>query len=258
MSGGAFNLKYDMIVVDESESLLSHFDEGTMKGKEIDIWNFFDKLLKHTKKMVLMDGDISGRTLSFASSYGCMKYVNNVNCEGNKVFNLICDTIKWEMQLQDDLERFYAEDKNFRVCIASQSSNQALSLEDALKEKYPHLNVQRLVGLDSGKTKKDFLEDINKTLENVNVFIYSPVIESGVDITIKVKKLYGVLSCKSNSQRAFLQMLGRSRNVEEGRIDVLNDVRFKINNNYNFWKFKEVLELNLESVQQGLQWTVQP
>ena len=65
--------------------------------------------------------------------------------------------------------------------------------------KYPHLTVKRLVGLDSGKTKKDFLEDINKTLENVNVFIYSPVIESGVDITIKVKKIYGVLSCKSNS-----------------------------------------------------------
>ena len=152
-----------------------------------------------------------------------MKYVNNVNYEGNKVFHLICDTIKWEMQLQDDLERFYEEDKNFRICIVSQSSNQALSLEDALKEKCPHLNVQRLVGLDSGKTKKDFLEDINKTLEKVNVFIYSPVIESGVDITIKVKKLYGVLSCKSNSQRAFLQMLGRSRNVEDGRMEILND-----------------------------------
>ena len=39
-------------------------------------------------------------------------------------------------------------------------------------------------------------------------------------------------------------------------MDILNDVRFKVNNNYNFWKYKEVLELNLEAVQQGLQWTV--
>ena len=61
------------------------------------------------------------------------------------------------------------------------------------------------------------LEDINASLEAVNVFLYSPVIESGVDITIPVKKLYGVLSAKSNSQRAYLQMLARCRNVAEGR-----------------------------------------
>ena len=45
--------------------------------------------------------------------------------------------------------------------------------------------MKGLVGLDSGMTKKDFLEA-------VNVFIYSPVIESGVDITIPVNKIYGV------------------------------------------------------------------
>ena len=256
MNGGGFNLKYDMIVIDESESLLSHLDGGTMKGKEIDIYNFFDELLKHSKKMVLMDGDVSGRTLSFASSYGNMTYINNVNYEGNKTLNLICDTIRWETQLADDLDRFYAEDKNFRICIVCQGSGQALSMEEALEVKFPHLTIKRLVGTDSQKTKKDFLEDINKTLENTNIFIYSPTIESGVDITIKMKKLYGMLCIGANSQRAFLQMLGRSRNVEEGRIDVVNDVRFKINNNYNFWKYKELLELNLESVQQGLQWTV--
>jgi hypothetical protein len=233
VSGAAFELDYDMIVLDESESLLCHFDEGTMQYKEIDIWYFFDELLKHCKKMVLMDGDVSERSLSFASSYGRMVYVNNTNVEGKKTINLVCDRMKWETRLEEDLDRFYKEDKRFRVCIASQSSNQALSLEEGLGVKFPHLNIKRLVGLDSGRTKKQFLEDINKSLENVNVFIYSPVIESGVDITVKVKKLYGVICVKSNSQRAYLQMLARCRNVAEERIDVANDYRFTINNNYN-------------------------
>ena len=35
LSGEGFNLKYDMIILDESESLLAHFDEQTMSGKEI-------------------------------------------------------------------------------------------------------------------------------------------------------------------------------------------------------------------------------
>ena len=257
MSGEAFLLTYDMIVLDESESLLAHLDGGTMKNKEIDIWNFFDELLKHSKNMVLMDGDVSCRSLSFASSYGKMVNIDNANNEQNKVFNLICDKMKREQQLHDDIDKFYKQDKDFRICIVCQGCNQALGLEDGLKIKYPYLNIKRLIGTDSGKTKKNFMEDINKTLESVNIFIYTPVIESGVDITIKVKKLYGVLSCKSNCQRAFLQMLGRSRNVEEDRIDVANDIMFNINNNYNFWKYKEVLALNMVTVQQGLQWTVE-
>ena len=256
MNGAAFDLNYDMIVLDESESLLCHFDEGTMVRKEIEIWNFFDELLKHCKKMVLMDGDVSERSLSFANSYGIMTYINNRNNEQNKNFNLICDQTKWETQLHRDLEKFYYENPKFLVCIVSQTATHALSLEDSLKIKYPHLNIKRLVGLDSGGTKKRFLEDINQSLETTNVFIYSPVIESGVDITIKVKKLYGILSCKSNSQRAYLQMLARCRNVEESRMDILNDCRFKINNNFCFWRYQEVMELNQDAVQQTPHWDV--
>jgi superfamily II DNA or RNA helicase len=47
MSGEAFAMDYDMIVLDESESLLCHFDGRTMENKEIPIWSFFDELLKH-------------------------------------------------------------------------------------------------------------------------------------------------------------------------------------------------------------------
>ena len=37
MGGAGFELSYDLIVLDESESLMSHFDEGTMNKKEIEI-----------------------------------------------------------------------------------------------------------------------------------------------------------------------------------------------------------------------------
>ena len=256
VSGEAFQMDYDMIVLDESESLLCHFDEKTMENKEICIWRFFDELLKHSKKMVLMDGDMSERSLSFASSYGEMDYVRNDNNETNKSLNIICDATKWERQLHGDIERFHGQDPKFRVAVVSQSSTQALSLEEDLRQRFPSICVRRLVGLDSGETKKQFLEDINKSLEEVNVFIYSPVIESGVDITIPVKKLYGVLSAKSNSQRAYLQMLARCRNVEDGRIDIMNAEGFKINNNHCFWKYKEVLELNKQTVAPTMPYTI--
>ena len=130
----------------------------------------------------------------------------------------------------------------------SQSSTKVVVLETELKERYPHLNIKRLIGSDSGETKRQALEDINETLEDVNVFLYSPVIESGVDITVKVKKVYGLLCSSSNSQRAFLQMINRCRCVEDPNMDFLNDGRLKINSNYNFWKYAEVMELNQHTV----------
>jgi hypothetical protein len=135
------------------------------------------------------------------------------------------------------------------VCIASQSSSRAVALEKELKEKFPLLAVKCLVGTDSGETKRQFMEDVNEALKDINVFLYSPVIESGVDITIKVKKVYGIFCSKSNGPRPYCQMLARCRNVESDRIDILNDPMFKINKNHNFWTYKEVMELNKANVE---------
>ena len=249
ISEDAFDLRYDMIILDESESLLAHMDEKTMEKKEIEIFSFFNQLLEHSGKLLFMDGDISGRTLSFAKSYGDMTYINNINTGAKKVFNLILDEARWERGLHEDLQKFYAEDPNFKVVVVCQGSNNAMCLMSDLREKFPHLVVESLVGTDSGETKKRYMEHINETLSKVNVFLYSPVIESGVDITIKVKKVYGTLCGRSNCQRAFLQMLARCRNVEDHRMDIQNDICLKLNQNYNFWQFHEVLELNKHTVQ---------
>ena len=94
-----FDLRYDMIVIDECESLMNHFDEGTMNHKEVDIWYFFTETIKYTPEMVLIDGDISQRSLIFASSFGKMLYVRNNNNETNKDMHVINDPAKWEYEM---------------------------------------------------------------------------------------------------------------------------------------------------------------
>ena len=47
---GEYDGKYDLIVLDEIESLLSHIDEQTMKNKDIQTFSFLDKLLLTSKK----------------------------------------------------------------------------------------------------------------------------------------------------------------------------------------------------------------
>ncbi|MFM7982258.1 MAG: hypothetical protein ACKPKO_23360, partial [Candidatus Fonsibacter sp.] len=69
-----------------------------------------------------------------------------------------------------------------------------------------------------------------------------------MDITAKAKKVHGMLTSKSKPQQAFLKMINRCRCVEDPNMDFLNDGRLKINSNYNFWKYAEVLELNKHTV----------
>ena len=75
------------------------------------------------------------------------------------------------------MAKFYKDDSSFRVCIVSQSSAQAISIEEDLKTRFPDLKLERLIGLDNGFTKKEYFEDINKTLKSRTAFIFNPVIE---------------------------------------------------------------------------------
>ena len=80
--------------------------------------------------MVLMDGDISQRSLRFASSLGKMLYVRNNNDETNKDMHVFYDPAKWEDEMYKDIDIFKNIDPNFRICIISQSSKHCTSLNN--------------------------------------------------------------------------------------------------------------------------------
>ena len=84
MGEDVFDAHYDLIVLDEVESLLNHFDEETMNGKEIMIYDFFDKLITASSKVICLDGDVSDRCLQFITSYGNYINVVNVNWENHQ------------------------------------------------------------------------------------------------------------------------------------------------------------------------------
>ena len=60
--------------------------------------------------MLLMDGDVSPRSLSFARDYGEITYINNKNTETNKVINLMLDEDQWKGQLRTDVTNYCRED----------------------------------------------------------------------------------------------------------------------------------------------------
>ena len=103
------------------------FDEGTINHKEINIWYFFTQIIHHTFEVVLMDGDISQRSLRFAASFGKMLYERNNSNETTNAMTVINDPAKWEDGLRKDIDTFKNSDPNFKIYIVSQSSKQAMS-----------------------------------------------------------------------------------------------------------------------------------
>ena len=99
-----------------------------MENKDIKIWNFFDDLLRQCYNIVMVEGVVSNRILSFASSYEQMVYIKNNNNETSKKIYIVRDFPKWKAQLHKELESFYEEDPHFRIRIASQSSTKPLSI----------------------------------------------------------------------------------------------------------------------------------
>ena len=99
MKGDEFGLSVDMIVLDESECLINHFDEGTMNQKETDMLYFFTLIIKYTPNMVLMDGDRNQRSLRFASWFGKMLYVNDNSKNTNNEMHVIHDPAKCENEM---------------------------------------------------------------------------------------------------------------------------------------------------------------
>ena len=47
--------------------------------------------------------------------------IKNINNETNNMIKIVCDFAKWKDQLHKDLERFFQDDPQFRICIARQS-----------------------------------------------------------------------------------------------------------------------------------------
>ena len=71
---------YDLVIIDEIESILSHFEcHQTFKGKSKDTFEFIQNVIINSPKLMVLDGDVGNRTYDYIKSFGqCVNIVNNI------------------------------------------------------------------------------------------------------------------------------------------------------------------------------------
>ena len=110
-----------------------------------------------------------------------------------------------------------------KICMMSMSSNQVISYANFFKEK--GFRVRYYVGMTDDEIKKE-LQDVDNIWINYDLVIFSPTIESGVDFNVEYfDKVYCMLRAGegTTSQRGFLQMTGRTRELRDKNILCLVD-----------------------------------
>jgi len=242
---------YDIIIIDEIESILNHFSASTFKhGTSKDIYNYLYDIITTSKKLLTLDGDINERALSYISNFGNMLNINNKYNTNTRHFNIIQDEPLFLKKLYDDIATAKKDNKKIGIC--SMSKTETIKYTKLINDNFNNEMKILTINADSNDSDKKLLKDIQTEILKYDVFIYSPTVEAGVNINNKgiFNKLYCIICGCSTSPRAFLQMTARIRNLNDTTINILNTSLY-LNDKCNFWEYedaKELLKMNNEII----------
>lgn len=224
---------FDLVIIDEVESVLSQFNSSTFKGYANESFKYLEEIINNSKKLITLDGDTSNRTYNFINSFGgSINIINNVKFN-NKIFNVIDNNEIFRNEIYKSL------DENKKIVVVCQPAKGAESLKMDLVARYPELVIMLYTSMTDDKIKME-LEYVNKEWIKADVLIYSPTVEAGVNFdVIHFDKIFGILSNGSTSQRSFLQMLSRVRKLTDNEIIILNDKQFTIRNIKNYVTYED-------------------
>ena len=200
---------YDLIVVDEMEGILSHFNAKTLKNKQITS-DILTQLLKETNKIFCLDGDLHNRSLD---------YLENTIKKEYKYYKNEYKPLKKKIQFTRDLQYFNDEmtkklKENKKIVFPCMLCNPT----QEYKKKYTDLNY-KVICHNGIEKNNDVLKDYKNEWSKCDILLYSPTIEAGVDYDKEYfNTCMGYMSNNSTSARAFSQMLHRVRNLKDDTI----------------------------------------
>jgi len=224
---------YDLIIIDEIESILNHFISPTFKGNQKETYDFLMEIINNSCKLICLDGDTSERAYNYIKNFGASINIENEYKKNIKTFNVIDSSKEFDKYLLSSL----ANDE--KIAIVSQSRGKAEEYYQLIKNYDDNLKVLLYTSLTDDKDKLK-LKDVNDIWSNCDVLIYSPTVEAGVNFDrVHFHKIFGVFSNNSTSPRSFLQMLARIRKTSDNEIIINNSVGFKLND-CELYKFSEV------------------
>ena len=239
---------YDIVILDEFNSLITHFYSNTMAENRFKSLFRLIRIIKNASLVIVADAIMTDMSLSFITSL-CDNIHYYRNRFQNKVgIHLDAYFINDKKSTEDDkivkfCEKFKAEvELNKSLLIVCDSAKVAIKIRNYLSNWCTDSNYFKLYTATDYNAQE--VTDCDKTWLKKCV-ISSPKIIYGLDCHIEYDNVYAIYKCKSMDGMCFLQQISRAR--ECTKVNVLfieNNYKNKVN---RFITFEENRILETDS-----------
>ena len=244
---------FDLIVMDEYESLINHLESSTFTDENFtgyDCLELMIKKMEKCKKIYCLDADLTNERLQ--------PLIKRLKLEDNEVllyksnWNKWRDTYKYNLTQDDEIGTInqILEDmkNNKKVGIGFMNVKRARKVMELIKTLYPNKNILSIWRDEkkyhiNGKTRlltgKESKKSINEMIneKDIDVWIYSPSVMTGLSYNIefidgeeqppRFNKTYLFMNDGSCCARSAIQMLHRIRELKDKTIHINIDEKLK-------------------------------
>lgn len=178
------NMDYELIVIDESESILNQFSSPTMNARYLQIFNTLIEIINRAKKVICADAFISNRTINFCKSFNEKITMIKNNTQPTKRTAIEVEKNDFNSCLINELKN---GKKNY-ICFSSKTElttlKNILKCDDALGLKDFNKNALYYYGKGDDCIFKT-LKNINEEWTNASIVVTSPTITVGNSYSVK-------------------------------------------------------------------------
>lgn len=235
-------LNYDIIVLDEIESILNTFKSQKCHTNYLSNSEILESLINKSKVNLLLDGDINNTSLTLFNKINkkSILYINDNNFNNRKV-----EIYTYMNTMKEHIEKNIKENKN--VVIFHYCKEKLIQLTKEFNQKY---GDKKLITHYSGAYDNNNFEkkidgkfvSINNIWNQYNILMFNSSITVGIDFNIehydKIYIIYDVV----NVVRDVIQSINRIRKIKDDEIHLYGKFKFHLENNNDIYidnKLKE-------------------
>lgn len=209
--------EYDVLVLDESESVLEQF-EGVHQAQLRMAWLAFEKLVRDTASVLCMDAALGERTYRVVRALrrDVELVANDAPCAVTRAVSVQRRDKFWTSLLE-------SLDGRSRVAFASTSATQLVAAHACVSRMFADKRYYLIHAGTPEHEKERFSSECNKFLCEYDALFYSPSIQAGNSIDVPFDEIFVFATPSGPTPEAVHQMVGRVRHVRTGRVTVTFD-----------------------------------
>lgn len=222
------DIKYDLVIIDECEQVLSHLLSDTMKNREYN-YSLLRHVISSSNNVVALDADLGW------TSYLTLGEMRNIqtplDSKNNRLWLIINEYVEKNLPIEvysskEDLIGRLVEDvsEGRKLFVASNSKRLIESLYSVIENDFG-AGIAMVVTSSNSRSQdvQELIKDFKEIYEKCDVFLCSPSLGTGIDVSFNdeeqvVDCCYGFFESLINTHLDIDQQIRRVRHPKQVRI----------------------------------------